>query len=138
MTIRQNDDLIQQTENSQRKGYLRLWIGCPSLECGWLCALKREWSFCNLECLSQVTERKGERGMKNYLGAGRPGTLRWLATRTAGKTTLIAALLQAAKMPPRRDAWMTDRRVTAYDEEDGGRGGTTMANAAAYVRVGRG
>ena len=50
----------------------------------------------------------------------------------SGKTTLIAALLQAAKMTATRGRVEDGSAVTAYDEEEVARR-TTMANAAAYV-----
>lgn len=50
----------------------------------------------------------------------------------SGKTTLIAALLHAAKMTPARGRVEDGSAVTAYDEEDVARR-TTMANAVAYA-----
>ncbi|MGD0797134.1 MAG: elongation factor G [Acidobacteriaceae bacterium] len=50
----------------------------------------------------------------------------------SGKTTLIAALLYAAKMTPAMGRVEDGSAVTAYDEEDVARR-TTMANAVAFV-----
>jgi elongation factor G len=50
----------------------------------------------------------------------------------SGKTTLVAALLQAAKMTPTQGRVEDGSAVTAYDEEDVARR-TTMANAVAYA-----
>ena len=50
----------------------------------------------------------------------------------SGKTTLIAALLHAAKMTPVRGRVEDGSAVTAYDEEDVARR-TTMANALAFA-----
>ena len=69
--------------------------------------------------------------MKNYLGQD----IRNVAVvghSHSGKTTLIAALLQAAKMTATRGRVDDGSAVTAYDEEEVARR-TTMANAAAYV-----
>jgi elongation factor G len=69
--------------------------------------------------------------MKNYLGPD----IRNVAVvghAHSGKTTLIAALLQAAKMTPTRGHVEDGSAVTAYDEEEVARR-TTMANAAAFV-----
>ena len=69
--------------------------------------------------------------MKNYLGRD----IRNVAVvghAHSGKTTLIAALLQAAKMTPTRGRVDDGSAVTAYDEEEVARR-TTMANAAAYA-----
>ncbi len=69
--------------------------------------------------------------MKNYLGRD----IRNVAVvghAHSGKTTLIAALLQAAKMTPTRGRVEDGSAVTAYDEEDVARR-TTMANAVAYA-----
>ncbi len=69
--------------------------------------------------------------MKNYLGRD----IRNVAVvghAHSGKTTLIAALLQAAKMTPTRGRVDDGSAVTAYDEEEVARR-TTMANAAAFV-----
>src|ERR1700685_3199419 len=49
-----------------------------------------------------------------------------------GKTTLISALLQAAKMTERLGRVDDGSAVTAYDEEDVARG-TTMQNALAFA-----
>ena len=69
--------------------------------------------------------------MKNYLGRD----IRNVAVvghAHSGKTTLIAALLQAAKMTATRGRVDDGSAVTAYDEEEVARR-TTMANAAAFV-----
>ena len=69
--------------------------------------------------------------MKNYLGRD----IRNVAVvghAHSGKTTLIAALLQAAKMTPTRGRVDDGSAVTAYDEEEVARR-TTMANAAAFA-----
>jgi elongation factor G len=69
--------------------------------------------------------------MKNYLGRD----IRNVAVvghAHSGKTTLIAALLQAAKMTATRGRVEDGSAVTAYDEEEVARR-TTMANAAAFV-----
>src|SRR6202040_584574 len=50
----------------------------------------------------------------------------------SGKTTLIAALLQAAKMTPVQGRVDDGSAVTAYDEEEVARR-TTMANAVAFA-----
>ncbi len=50
----------------------------------------------------------------------------------SGKTTLVAALLQAAKMTQTQGRVDDGSAVTAYDEEDVARR-TTMANAVAYA-----
>ncbi len=50
----------------------------------------------------------------------------------SGKTTLIAALLHAAKMTPTQGRVEDGSAVTAYDEEEVARG-TTMQNAVAYA-----
>jgi elongation factor G len=69
--------------------------------------------------------------MKNYLGRD----IRNVAVvghAHSGKTTLIAALLQAAKMTATRGRVDDGSAVTAYDEEEVARR-TTMANAAAFA-----
>src|SRR5579864_4681363 len=69
--------------------------------------------------------------MKNYLGQD----IRNVAVvghSHSGKTTLVAALLQAAKMTPTRGLVEDGSAVTAYDEEDVTRR-TTMSNAVAYA-----
>jgi elongation factor G len=69
--------------------------------------------------------------MKNYLGRD----IRNVAVvghAHSGKTTLIAALLQAAKMTATRGRVEDGSAVTAYDEEEVARR-TTMANAAAFA-----
>ena len=50
----------------------------------------------------------------------------------SGKTTLIAALLHAAKMTPNQGRVQDGSAVTAYDEEEVARG-TTMQNAVAFA-----
>ena len=50
----------------------------------------------------------------------------------SGKTTLIAALLHAAKMTPTQGRVSDGSAVTAYDEEEIARG-TTMQNAVAFA-----
>ena len=50
----------------------------------------------------------------------------------SGKTTLIAALLHAAKMTPTQGRVEDGSAVTAYDEEEVARG-TTMQNAVAFA-----
>ena len=50
----------------------------------------------------------------------------------SGKTTLIAALLHAAKMTPTQGRVADGTAVTAYDEEEVARG-VTMQNAVAFV-----
>jgi elongation factor G len=69
--------------------------------------------------------------MKNYLGQD----IRNVAVvghSHSGKTTLIAALLQAAKMTATRGRVEDGSAVTAYDEEEVARR-TTMANAVAFA-----
>ena len=69
--------------------------------------------------------------MKNYLGQD----VRNVAVTGhahSGKTTLIAALLQAAKMTATHGRVEDGSAVTAYDEEEVARR-TTMANAAAFA-----
>jgi len=69
--------------------------------------------------------------MKNYAGQD----IRNVAVvghAHSGKTTLIAALLQAAKMTQARGRVEDGSAVTAYDEEDVARR-TTMSNAVAYA-----
>ena len=50
----------------------------------------------------------------------------------SGKTTLVSALLHAAKMTPQQGRVEDGSAVTAYDEEDVARG-TTMQNALAFA-----
>jgi len=69
--------------------------------------------------------------MKNYLGRD-VRNVAVVGHSHSGKTTLIAALLQAAKMTPTQGRVDDGSAVTAYDEEEVARR-TTMANAAAYV-----
>ena len=69
--------------------------------------------------------------MKNYLGRD-VRNIAVVGHAHSGKTTLIAALLQAAKMTTTQGRVDDGSAVTAYDEEDVARR-TTMANAVAYV-----
>ncbi len=69
--------------------------------------------------------------MKNYL-AQDIRNVAVVGHAHSGKTTLIAALLQAAKMTPARGRVEDGSAVTAYDEEEVARR-TTMANAAAFA-----
>jgi len=72
--------------------------------------------------------------MKNYLGRD----IRNVAVAGhahSGKTTLVAALLQAAKMTQTQGRVEDGSAVTAYDEEEVARR-TTMANAAAFAEWG--
>jgi elongation factor G len=69
--------------------------------------------------------------MKNYLGQD-VRNVAVVGHSHSGKTTLIAALLQAAKMTPTRGRVEDGSAVTAYDEEEVARR-TTMANAAAFA-----
>jgi elongation factor G len=69
--------------------------------------------------------------MKTYLGS----EIRNVAVvghARSGKTTLIAALLHAAKMTAARGRVSDGTAVTAYDEEEVARG-TTMQNAVAFA-----
>jgi elongation factor G len=69
--------------------------------------------------------------MRNYLG----NEIRNIAVvghARSGKTTLIAALLHAAKMTAARGKVSDGTAVTAYDEEEVARG-TTMQNAVAFA-----
>ena len=69
--------------------------------------------------------------MRNYLGS----EIRNVAVvghARSGKTTLIAALLHAAKMTTTRGRVADGTAVTAYDEEEVARG-TTMQNAVAFA-----
>ena len=72
--------------------------------------------------------------MKNYLGRD-VRNIAVVGHAHSGKTTLIAALLQAAKMTTTQGRVDDGSAVTAYDEEDVARR-TTMANAVAYVEWG--
>ncbi len=69
--------------------------------------------------------------MKNYLGRD-VRNVAVVGHAHSGKTTLIAALLQAAKMTATQGQVEDGSAVTAYDEEEVSRR-TTMANAAAFV-----
>src|ERR1039458_9931005 len=69
--------------------------------------------------------------MKNYLGQD-VRNVAVVGHSHSGKTTLIAALLQAAKMTATRGRVEDGSAVTAYDEEEVARR-TTMANAVAYA-----
>jgi elongation factor G len=69
--------------------------------------------------------------MKTYLGS----EIRNVAVAghaQSGKTTLVAALLHAAKMTPSQGRVQDGSAVTAYDEEEVARG-TTMQNAVAFA-----
>ena len=69
--------------------------------------------------------------MKTYLGS----EIRNVAVAghaQSGKTTLVAALLHAAKMTPTQGRVQDGSAVTAYDEEEVARG-TTMQNAVAFA-----
>ncbi len=69
--------------------------------------------------------------MKNYLGS----EIRNVAVvghAHSGKTTLIAAMLHAAKMTAARGRVEDGSAVTAYDEEEVARR-TTMSNAVAFA-----
>jgi len=69
--------------------------------------------------------------MRNYLGS----EIRNVAVvghARSGKTTLIAALLHAAKMTATQGRVADGTAVTAYDEEEVARG-TTMQNAVAFA-----
>src|ERR1035437_8790798 len=72
--------------------------------------------------------------MKNYLGRD-VRNVAVVGHAHSGKTTLIAALLQSAKMTATRGRVEDGSAVTAYDEEEVARR-TTMANAAAFVEWG--
>ena len=72
--------------------------------------------------------------MKNYLGRD-IRNVALVGHAHSGKTTLIAALLQAAKMTATRGRVDDGSAVTAYDEEEVARR-TTMANAAAFAEWG--
>src|ERR1039457_881451 len=69
--------------------------------------------------------------MKNYLGQD-VRNVAVVGHSHGGKTTLISALLQAAKMTATRGRVEDGSAVTAYDEEEVARR-TTMANAVAYA-----
>src|ERR1700728_1927177 len=72
-----------------------------------------------------------ELSMKSYLGS----EIRNVAVvghAHSGKTTLVSALLHAAKMTPTLGRVEDGSAVTAYDEEDVARG-TTMQNALAFA-----
>jgi elongation factor G len=72
-----------------------------------------------------------EKTMKTYQGS----EIRNVAVvghAHSGKTTLIAALLHAAKMTPTQGRVEDGTAVTAYDEEEVARG-ATMQNAVAFV-----
>src|SRR6266702_2430160 len=72
--------------------------------------------------------------MKNYLG----GDVRSVAVvghSHSGKTTLVAALLQGARMTPGRGRVEDGSAVREYDEEGVG-GRMTMANAMAFTELG--
>jgi elongation factor G len=69
--------------------------------------------------------------MKNYLGRD-VRNIAVVGHAHSGKTTLIAALLQTAKMTATQGRVEDGSAVTAYDEEEVARR-TTMANAAAFA-----
>ena len=69
--------------------------------------------------------------MKTYLG-NEVRNVAVVGHAHSGKTTLISALLHAAKMTPVRGRVEDGSAVTAYDEEEVGRR-TTMANAVAFA-----
>jgi elongation factor G len=69
--------------------------------------------------------------MKNYLGRD-VRNIAVVGHSHSGKTTLVAALLQAARMTTTQGRVDDGSAVTAYDEEEVARR-TTMANATAYV-----
>jgi elongation factor G len=72
--------------------------------------------------------------MKTYLGQ-EVRNVAVVGHAHSGKTTLISALLHAAKMTPVRGRVEDGSAVTAYDEEEVGRR-TTMANAVAFAEWG--
>jgi elongation factor G len=72
--------------------------------------------------------------MKTYLG-NEVRNVAVVGHAHSGKTTLISALLHAAKMTPVRGRVEDGSAVTAYDEEEVGRR-TTMANAVAFAEWG--
>src|ERR1035437_423791 len=72
--------------------------------------------------------------MKNYLGRD-VRNVAVVGHAHSGKTTLIAALLHAAKMTATQGRVDDGSAVTAYDEEEVARR-TTMANAAAFAEWG--
>jgi elongation factor G len=72
--------------------------------------------------------------MKNYLGQD-VRNVAVVGHSHSGKTTLIAALLQAAKMTATRGRVEDGSAVTAYDEEEVARR-TTMTNAVAFAEWG--
>jgi elongation factor G len=93
----------------------RLWTG-------WLVVSGQAgWSFQEIK----------EHAMKNYLGQD-VRNVAVVGHSHSGKTTLVAALLQAAKMTPTRGRVEDGSAVTAYDEEEVARR-TTMANAVAFA-----
>jgi len=69
--------------------------------------------------------------MKNYLGRD-VRNVAVVGHSHSGKTTLVAALLQAARMTTTQGRVDDGSAVTAYDEEEVARR-TTMANAVAYA-----
>jgi elongation factor G len=75
-----------------------------------------------------------ELDMKTYLG-NEVRNVAVVGHAHSGKTTLISALLHAAKMTPVRGRVEDGSAVTAYDEEEVGRR-TTMANAVAFAEWG--
>ena len=75
-----------------------------------------------------------ELDMKTYLG-NEVRNVAVVGHAHSGKTTLISALLHAAKMTAVRGRVEDGSAVTAYDEEEVGRR-TTMANAVAFAEWG--
>src|ERR1035437_3919174 len=69
--------------------------------------------------------------MNNYLGRD-VRNVAVVSHAHSGKTTLIAALLHAAKMTPTQGRVDDGSAVTAYDEEEVARG-VTMQNAVAFA-----
>ncbi len=69
--------------------------------------------------------------MKNYLGRN-VRNVAVVGHAHSGKTTLVAAMLQAAKMTATQGRVEDGTAVTAYDEEEVARR-TTMANAVAFA-----
>src|SRR3569623_1745914 len=72
-----------------------------------------------------------ELAMKNYLGQD-VRNVAVVGHAHSGKTTLIAALLHAAKMTPALGRVEDGSAVTAYDDEEVARQ-TTMSNAVAFA-----
>src|ERR1700731_3661256 len=114
--------------------------GQPAAEVasGWSPQRSFAASFSNDDQLSFVADRdlsvqimEEESDMKIYLGSD----IRNVAVvghAHCGKTTLISALLHAAKMTTTRGRVEDGSAVTAYDEEEVARR-TTMPNAVAFA-----